>query len=415
MTTMVVSSANIAALKSAIAARFPKCKSSHVSEAIAAALDYATHIGLVDAVRWWGDRQSPFLRHLSPEAFRTRLQELQPKVDVSGVHPLFFEELGLKVWDANGKSGRMDAFLIHTGTGEESKEKDRRKSKKEKAQDLINSAWEVGHAIHYPPEPERQFKLAQQAVELDPDAIDGYVAMAEALANPEDQIPLLEMAVSIGEDIFGEQLKSEPESVNWYELGCRPFIRALNNLGLALREVGRLEEAAKMLARTLKVNPNDNTGARGLLMAIYLDLGKWDKARALSRKLRRKASADGDMIEIMYARALIAFRFEEKDRDCLLATAIDSNPFVPGLISSNREWIDSWSIACGSEEEALSYLTDGRRHWRSVTGAVEWLKNAPAPEKGSIGWSYLQRHRDPEGWRNGRYRPDQAIMMRRAG
>lgn len=51
----------------------------------------------------------------------------------------------------------------------------------------------------------------------------------------------------------------------WGRLGSRPYMRAFLGLGLTASKQGRLREAIGIFTRMLKLNPNDNQGARYLI------------------------------------------------------------------------------------------------------------------------------------------------------
>lgn len=65
----------------------------------------------------------------------------------------------------------------------------------------------------------------------------------------------------------------------WGDVDSRPFMRALHGRGLCLWRLGRTAEAGQILARMLKLNPNDNQGARFLLADLNEGLS-WEESVA---------------------------------------------------------------------------------------------------------------------------------------
>jgi tetratricopeptide (TPR) repeat protein len=63
----------------------------------------------------------------------------------------------------------------------------------------------------------------------------------------------------------------------WLDVDSRPFMRALHGRGLCLWRLGRLDEARQVFAWMLKLNPNDNQGARFLLYDLDEGLN-WEQS-----------------------------------------------------------------------------------------------------------------------------------------
>ena len=62
----------------------------------------------------------------------------------------------------------------------------------------------------------------------------------------------------------------------WLDLDSRPYLRALHGKGCCYWRLGRTAEARRVFARMLRLNPNDNQGARFLLAG--LDRGRtWEE------------------------------------------------------------------------------------------------------------------------------------------
>ncbi len=58
----------------------------------------------------------------------------------------------------------------------------------------------------------------------------------------------------------------------WLDLDSRPYLRALHGKGCCYWQLGRIAEARRVFAQMLRLNPNDNQGARFLLAG--LDAGR---------------------------------------------------------------------------------------------------------------------------------------------
>jgi tetratricopeptide (TPR) repeat protein len=73
------------------------------------------------------------------------------------------------------------------------------------------------------------------------------------------------------------------EAPFWLDLDSRPYMRALHGCGLCLWRMGRVEEARRVLARMLALNPNDNQGVRFTLADL-------DEGLSWEESMRREKS-----------------------------------------------------------------------------------------------------------------------------
>ena len=108
----------------------------------------------------------------------------------------------------------------------------------------------------------------ERAVSLDQGSPFAAFMYAKALlysGRPEDTIPLLEKAIRLN------------------PLAPSPF---LNDLGLALRLTGRLEEAAALFQKSLQRAPND-FWMHAALAGVYIEMGREEEARAAAAEVMR--------------------------------------------------------------------------------------------------------------------------------
>ncbi len=83
-----------------------------------------------------------------------------------------------------------------------------------------------------------------------------------------------EAGVRIGELSFSADFSGV---LRWGFIDNRPFLRCLHGYGLCLWQLGRLEEAAKILERLLWLNPADNQGVRFLIGPVR-EGEKWEQS-----------------------------------------------------------------------------------------------------------------------------------------
>lgn len=240
----------------------------------------------------------------------------------------------------------------------------RRDPSADSADELIDQAWDEAT-------PAARVGYARRALIADPDAIDGYVILALSTEALGEQIALLREAVRIGRQRLAEAIKRPSAHYFWLDIETRPFMRAAHNLALALWRRGEPEEAVALVDLLLKLNPNDNQGARYLALAWHPLLGNW---AAVTRLLKRYRGEKGT--EYLYAAALDAFR-QDSDPLPLLREAIQTNSYAPALLlGDDPAESDLPYVEFGSFEEAAAYARMSREAWSIVPGALDWLKQS---------------------------------------
>jgi tetratricopeptide (TPR) repeat protein len=147
---------------------------------------------------------------------------------------------------------------------------------KERAQDLIYDAFEaVGN---------QSYKLAEQALKLDPNCVDAYVILAEKAASLDEALTWYEKGMRMGVKELGKAFFVENKGHFWGLIETRPFMRAKFHYAMTLYDLGEKSQATKQYEELLVLNPNDNQGVRYLLFIAYMDQGELKKAQQLLSK-----------------------------------------------------------------------------------------------------------------------------------
>lgn len=234
------------------------------------------------------------------------------------------------------------------------------------AEAFIDQAWEA-------PTPAKRAAYARKALAIDPDAIDAYVALALSMETLAEQIALLREGVRIGAQRWAAEIKRPSKARFWSDIDTRPYMRALHNLALALWQRGERAEAAGLADLLVRLNPNDNQGARYLGLAWHPVLGNWPRVERLLSQYAGECRT-----EYLYACCLNTFRLGG-DADAVLAEALDTNPHVPGQLLTRRRpkgTGNPWGVALGSVEEAAAYAENNLEAWGTVPSALVWLIEA---------------------------------------
>ncbi len=143
----------------------------------------------------------------------------------------------------------------------------------ERAQDLVYHAFDARGR--------RRIQLARKALDLSPDCADAYVLLAEEYTDPAEARPLYAEGVSAAERVLGPAAFAEEAGHFWSDVRTRPYMRARFGLARCLDDLGQRDEAATHYRELLRLNPNDNLGARYVLLNALLLAGLDEEAGTL--------------------------------------------------------------------------------------------------------------------------------------
>lgn len=149
-------------------------------------------------------------------------------------------------------------------------------SKEDQAQDLIYEAWESS--------PKKAKQLILQAKELDPDNADVYNYLGDIENTPEKALDFYEQGIKAGEKKLGKKFIKENEGHFWLMIETRPYMRSLFNSARCLALLDQNEEAVEKYFRILKLNPDDNMGARYELFSVSLEINAFKIIEALLKE-----------------------------------------------------------------------------------------------------------------------------------
>lgn len=223
------------------------------------------------------------------------------------------------------------------------------------------------------PSKKKRIAMARRALEISKDCADAYVFLAEEEATAqEEEKALYEEGLRAAERFLGPEKLREHSGHFWSVLETRPYMRARLGLAGSLWYLGSKEEALGHYREMLRLNPNDNQGARYPLLNHLLELGRDREARELIDRY------DGDMSAYwLYGKALLKFKREGSNpkSDARLRKAFEYNLFVPiFLFGAGKipKRIPS-TVGIGDESEAIEYVASAMRVWYETPGAMEWM------------------------------------------
>ncbi len=247
----------------------------------------------------------------------------------------------------------------------------------EEAQDVMYDAWEaVG---------KKRIKLAREALSISEDCADAYVLLAdEAAKTLEEARDLYDQGVRAGERALPENAFEEDVGHFWSLIETRPYMRARLGLAECLWSLGNRREAIDHLTDMLRLNPNDNQGARSLLANHLLEEGDDEALGDLLKRYRNEGSAVW-----LYSRALWTFRTAGpgKKATTALNKALQANPFVPSYLLGQSRLPERPPeyMGIGDEDEAVVYAAQAIPAWDATEGALKWLfdiwQESESPER----------------------------------
>lgn len=152
----------------------------------------------------------------------------------------------------------------------------------------------------------RATAIFSQLIKELPEHLDAYhhLALAQQQAGKEKEAAdVWRCAVELALKFFPERFDFNRHRLPWLEIGNRPFLRAYHGLGLCLLDEGQVKSALAIFERLVSLNPNDNQGARGLVVGCLFELQQPEGVL----KVCRQYPEDG-MEQLVYGRPLALFQ-----------------------------------------------------------------------------------------------------------
>ena len=181
-------------------------------------------------------------------------------------------------------------------------------------------------------------------------------------------------AVGIGLHAMPPRFSWAHSKLPWSDLDNRPFLRAYHCLGTWRMDQGLWDQAIEIFSRLLRVNPNDNQGARYLLPQCWFEKG--DSA-AVIEHCRQFPEDPGP--EILYSNALaLVLSGQDAKAQESLAQCVQHLPLVAEelLRSSHPEPDRKYPgmITMGGADQAWEYWREFGAYWERSDKAMDLLR-----------------------------------------
>jgi tetratricopeptide (TPR) repeat protein len=170
-------------------------------------------------------------------------------------------------------------------------------------------------------------------------------------------------AVRIGIEAIPSNFSWLTSQLSWAHLENRPFMRAYHFLAIYLLRTKGPASAIDSFARLVAMNPNDNLGARYMLMQCLIATGGWEPAILLTRQYPDDVGPD-----LVYSKAVAQLKIgDEVGAIESLRFGVECKPNVASELLKPKhirpKSAYSGYITSGGEDEAFDYWERNRSHW----------------------------------------------------
>ncbi|WP_027965228.1 tetratricopeptide repeat protein [Halalkalibacillus halophilus] len=211
--------------------------------------------------------------------------------------------------------------------------------------------------------------LLSQALELDPENVDGIMVLADMCEESDEKENILKHAINVATKAVDFDLLETIE-YPWAVHEARPYFIASHRLAQFYREEGRMSEAIKLMEKLVEWNEEDNIGVRYGLIPLLIQEGHLDDAELLLDMYEEEEST-----HMLYNLALylIAKEASKQRIHSSLKKAKSLNSKVPKYLKNKKKTQQAkvgMGFTLGGEEEAIDYAKLAFDAWQPY---VEYL------------------------------------------
>ncbi|WP_342513374.1 SEC-C metal-binding domain-containing protein [Sporosarcina sp. FSL K6-1522] len=180
---------------------------------------------------------------------------------------------------------------------------------------------------------EERRSLAERAREIDAKTPDVLLLQAEIEQDAEVASTLYEQAIQQASKSF------EPGENPWQNIPNRPFMRAAFAYGVHLFVQGEYHEAAGMFLDLVKLNWNDNQGARYEAVASLIHAGRYHEAAEIMVRYEKGSQHDATYLYLDWKLEMEASEGQSQEADAMLKLAAKANSHVINLLTFKSKTI----------------------------------------------------------------------------
>ena len=206
--------------------------------------------------------------------------------------------------------------------------------------------------------------------------MDAYHHLAltlERMGKREEAFQAWRVAVEMALMFFPEHFFMEQDRLQWGFVENRPFLRLYHAFGLQLLIRGRRMRPWRF-SSTWCDDPNDNLGARALVVGCHFELKEPEGVLCMRRQF-----PDDAMEQLVYGKALALFQLGKgKDARKALDIATKCYPLIAAELLKTKhrrpKSVDDQHVTLGGPDQAYVYWQDQGKYWTETPGALEFLR-----------------------------------------
>jgi tetratricopeptide (TPR) repeat protein len=176
-------------------------------------------------------------------------------------------------------------------------------------------------------DPNRAASIFLELIDEYPEHMDAYHHLAltlERMGKREEAFQAWRVAVDTALKFFPEHFSMEQDRLQWGFVENRPFLRLYHAFGLQLLNRGKTDEALEVFEHLVAMSPNDNLGARALVVGCHFELKEPEGVLSMCRQF-----PDDAMEQLVYGKALALFQLGNlKEAQKALEVATKCYPLI---------------------------------------------------------------------------------------
>jgi len=220
----------------------------------------------------------------------------------------------------------------------------------------LDDAYEILEEAQNAKTEKEAIKLAKKAYDMCPNCFDAILFQCDLEENGIKRMKLLDDGLEFEKSRLTKEKYFDKENIGHFYgiFETRPYIRGLVNKAEYLLEEGKISQAENVCREVLRLNENDNMGARYLLMAIYATLEKENDMQKLYKKYPEED------LEMMFPLFALYYKLgnDKKAKEYLNRVDKCNSNFVKffnGTIKESKN-VSSGYYSRGDSSEIFMYL-----------------------------------------------------------
>ena len=220
----------------------------------------------------------------------------------------------------------------------------------------LDDAYEILEEAQNAKDEKEAIKLAKKAYEKSKECFDAILFQCDLEENGIRRMKLLDDGLEFEKNRLTKEKYFDKENIGHFYgiFETRPYIRGLVIKAEYLLEEGKISQAENVCREVLRLNENDNMGARYLLMAIYATLEKENDMQKLYKKYPEED------LEMMFPLFALYYKLGNDKKAKKYLNRVDkcnSNfvKFFNGTIKESKN-VSSGYYSRGDSSEIFMYL-----------------------------------------------------------